>query len=238
MKNSPIFLVLLLFLLSCKKSAPVAPVEEEPVFADKNFNRIRVPDGGQIQAVAGDISDTLLVTTLYNTYLITNNGKTFTLTTKHLNNTSGLFVSKDTIYALSGSAYDAKFEKQYASLPSYYTVDKGLTWKPAYDRVGLYMMTGIVTTKNNDTIQLNYHTGPDKNGRGNSYVLKTTISKTSNGFTRSFDHPIKDEQPSNLYIDKEGRLYITTGGYFNAAGVYISSSIKSPAYLYISKLPV
>jgi hypothetical protein len=226
------------FMISCKKDETDEEITKETEFVDKNWNRIRIPDGGQIQAVAGNIDDTLIVTTLYNTFFITNKGTNISLTTTHLNNTPGLYVSRDTIYALSGSSYDVKFQKHYASMPSYYTLDKGATWHSVNFRRPLYILTGVVTTKNNSTIQLNYHSGADKNGIGTNYVLKTTISKNENGNTSLFDHPIKEEQPINLYLDKKERLYIPTGGSFSENGVYMSASIMSPAYLYISKEPV
>lgn len=237
MKNFILLLVTIVFVISCKKGETNEETDKEIEFSDKHWDRIRIPDGGQLQAVAGDIDDTLLVTTLYNTYIITDKGTKFSLTTKHLNNTPGLYVNRDTILALSGTSYDPKLDQHYASVPSYYTLDKGVTWYHT-SRPSFYMLRGIVKTKKNVTIQLNYHSGADKNGVGNNFVLRTTISKNENGNISLLDHPIKDEQPINLYLDKKERLYIPTGGSFSESGVYMSASIMSPAYLYISKEPV
>jgi hypothetical protein len=60
----------------------------------------------------------------------------------------------------------------------------------------------------------------------------------ADGVRSMLDHPIKDEQPINLYLDQKERLYIATGESFSNAGVYMSASISSPAYLYISKEPM
>jgi hypothetical protein len=225
-------------ITSCEKSESRAEFSEESQFFDKDWDRIRIPDGGQLQAVAGDIEDTLLVSTRYNTYMVTDKGKTFTLTSKHLNNTPGLYVSQDTIYALYGSSYDVRYEKYYSGGANYYTLDKGLNWLPSNPNRYLRMLNGVVSTKSNAIIQLNYHVGADQKGNGSNFVLRTTISKIENGFTSPFSHPIVDEQPINLYVDKSGRLYIPTGGSFSDTGVYMSASIMSPAYLYISKNPI
>lgn len=237
MKNYFFLLLLAGFIASCKRSTNNNFNTKESKFLDKNWDRIRIPDGGQVQAVAGDIDDTLLVSTLYNTYLLTNKGTTFTLTSTHLNNTSGLYVNGDTIYALSGDSFDANFEKHFAAIPSYYTLNKGGSWHPTH-KPSFYMQNGIVNTKENVTIQLNYHKGADKNGNGDNFVLKTTISKIKNGIKTVLEYPITKEQPINLYLDQKERLYIPTGGYFSEAGVYISPLVVSPAYLYISKEPI
>ncbi len=181
----------------------------------------------------------LLVTTLYNTYIVTDKGNKFTLTNKNINRTPGLLILQDTIYAFSGDSYDEKFETRYATFPSYYTLNKGLTW---YNNVSkkssTYILLGTVTDKKNITYELNYRKGPDKNGKGKNYVLQTTIAKKENGNTMPFEHPVVNERPINLYLDNEERLYIATGGYFDDAGVYIGPSASSPAYIYISKEPI
>jgi hypothetical protein len=240
MNRSLLFLAIILLISACKKNNSVDDIPAEPIFDNENWTRLRIPDGGEIRAVAGSIDDTLLVTTLYNTYMVTNKGNTFTLTTLNLNRTPGLLVAQDTIYALNGDAYDGKFEKHYASLSSYYTLDKGLNWHPTlYKDWNKTMLTGVVTNKKNITFQLNYHSGADKNGMGYNWVLPTTISKMDEkGFHSTFEHPIKDEQPINLYLDQMERLYITTGGSFSESGVYIGPSALSPAYVYISKGPI
>lgn len=229
------YLLIFLFIASCKKSKTYEDSNSQSTFSDLHWDRILIPEGGQVQAVAGNIDDTLLVSTLYNTYLVTNKGKTITRTSTHLNNTPGFYVVGDTIYALSADSYDERFEKHYASIPSYYTINKGVAWHPAYNKNSLFVLTGEVTTKENITIKLNYHKGSDKNGKGDNFVHRSTISRTENGNITLLDHPIINEQPINLYLDNKERLYILTGGSFSEAGLYISPPARSQAYLYISK---
>jgi hypothetical protein len=240
MRRSLHILILFLLISACKKYDAVDDLTVEPVFNHKDWNRIRIPDGGEIYAVAGSIDDTLLVTTLYNTYMVTDKGTTFTITSLNLNRTPGLLVNRDTIFALGRDYYDVKYEKHYASSSSYYTLNKGLTWNNTdYKDSFKIMLNGVVTNKKHITYQLNYHSGPDKNGQGKNWVLPTTISTTDDkGRQLTFEHPIKDEQPINLYLDDKERLYITTGGSFSETGVYIGPSGLSPAYVYITKEPV
>lgn len=235
-------LALLAFIIlaaSCKKDGAVENQIEVPAFSDENWMRIELPDGGEALAVAGSIDDTLLVTTMYNTYMVTDNGTKFSLTKQHLNNTPGLLVVKDTIFALNGSTYDEKSGKHYASAASYYTLDKGLTWhgnirNPFQRRTEI----GLVTDKDNVTYKLKYSTGPYEKIPGFTFVLRTGIYKIKDGLESPLEHPIKDHQPKNLYLDNKGRLYIPTGGSFDDAGVYIGASIFSPVYIYISKEPM
>jgi hypothetical protein len=231
-----IFLAFIIIIASCKKSTPSDDGPDKPIFANDDWNRIRIPDGGEALAVAGSIDDTLLVTTLYNTYIVTNSGTRFTVTDKNLNRTPGLLVVQDTIYAFRGDHYDGDYKRHFATFPSYFTLDKGKTWysnvpKPSYTNI----LIGKITTKRNVTYEIDLHRGPDKNGSGINYVLQTTITKTENGIKSMFKHPVEAERPINLYLDNKERLYITTGGYFNDAGVYMSPSALSPTYIYVSK---
>lgn len=231
-------IVLVFLVVACKKNSPaVIPPVTEPEFLDKNWSRIRIPDGGEVFAVAGNLDDTLLVTTLYNTYMVTDNGLTFTKSKEIIPTVPGLLTVQDTIFALTGNYYDAKFEKNYSGGSSYYTLDMGLSWNSSDSKdAGKVMRKGIVTTANNVTYQLTYRTGPDKNGKGTNWVLPTEIIKIDSlGNGAAFAHPVKNEQPLNLYLDKKGRLYIPTGGSFSNTGVYIGPSALKPAYIYISK---
>ncbi len=232
-------LFLLVTVTGCKKSNPTTEIIKEEVFNDPNWIQIKVPNAGEVNAVAGSINDTLLVTTRTKSFFTTNKGATWQ-ESKNFNGPTGLLVVKDTIYALAANGFDAKFEKSYASLSQYYTLNKGGSWNnSAYQNLYKSMQTGIATAKDGSMFKLNYHTGADKNGNGNNYVLQTTIARTDRlGNTQSFSYPTK-RQPVNLFVDKQDRLYIpTSGGYITEAGVLFGSSMFDPAYIYVSKKAV
>ena len=233
-----LFSALALLFTACKKDQ-VSENKLDDTFNDDNWLRLRIPSGGELKAVAGSIDDTLVVSTLYDTYIVTENGTKYLRTTKNLNHTPGLLMQKDTVFALSGLGIDVKMNRRYASIPTYFTLDKGLTWHNAIDHSKLApMLLGVVTSRNHTTYELNYHSGPDNNGNGSNYVLRTTISKMENGITSQFDHPVKEQQPINLYLDDKERMYIATGGSISDANVYIGASVTEAAYLYISKQPI
>lgn len=242
MKNTLFILsfFLVVAVTGCKKSNTKNEIMKEEVFNDPNWIQIKIPNAGEVNAIAGSIDDTLLVTTRTKAFFTTNKGATWQESKNFNGSAPGLLVVKDTIYALVASASDAKYEKTYASLSQYYTLDKGKSWNnSAYQNLYKSMQTGIATSKDGSTFKLNYHTGSDKNGKGNNYVLQTTITRTDRlGNTQSFSYPTK-RQPLNLFVDKQDRLYIpTSGGYFTDAGVLFSSSMSDPAYIYISKKAV
>lgn len=238
--NKAFLIISLFFLISitgCKKSNNKTEIAKEEVFDDPNWFQIKVPNAGEINAVAGSFDDTLLVTTRMKSYFTTNKGATWQESKNFSGTVPGLLVAKDTIYALISSASDAKYEKTYASLSQYYTLNKGFSWNnSSYQNLYKSMQTGIVTAKDGSTFKLNYHTGADKNGKGNNYVLQTTITRTDRlGNTQAFSYPTK-RQPQNLFVDKQDRLYIpTSGGYFTEAGVLFNSTMFDPAYIYVSK---
>ena len=79
---------------------------------------------------------------------------------------------QDTIFALSGKGYDPSSKTRFAGFPTRYTLDKGLTWHFLTSKSSVSQVEiGRVTTKNNVTYELDYHTGPDRNGKGSSYIL-------------------------------------------------------------------
>ncbi|SMC66289.1 hypothetical protein [Pedobacter africanus] len=227
-----------LFLFACKKTSTPA---ENP---DNNYNerewvRIQIPGGAEASAIAGNISDTLVVATRYNIYLVTENGAKVTPASKNLNYIPGLLTVKDTIFALAGESYDAKFEKHYAATGTYYTLDKGKTWVSTH-RPNMFMVNGEASSIDLTQFKLQYRAGADLNGdKSNNWVLQTYIIKTTaSGTTTRFTPPIENRQPLNLHIDKDNRLYIATGGSFTEAGVYLKAISQSPAYIYVSKNPV
>ncbi|RYE22273.1 MAG: hypothetical protein EOP42_24645 [Sphingobacteriaceae bacterium] len=237
MNKFVIFILVLCFATSCSKKEVTKEPLQDQVFNDPNWIQLKIPNAGEVNAVAGSINDTLLVTTRTKALFTSDKGVTWQESKNFNGPTPGLLAVKDTIYALIASASDAKYEKTYASLSQYYTLNTGLSWNnSAYQNLHKSMQTGIVTAKDGSTFKLNYHTGSDKSGKGNNYVLQTTISKTDQlGNTQSFTYPIK-RQPLNLFLDKQDRLYIaTSGGYFTDAGVLFGPSMFDPAYIYISK---
>jgi hypothetical protein len=239
MKKVLLLLTFMVFAASCKDNNLVDDIPETPEILDKDWDRIRIPDGGTALAVIGSIDDTLLVTTIYHTYVVTDKGNSIIRTKTILNTTPGLTAVQDTIYALSGEGYDPTSKTRFAGFPTRYTLDKGLTWHFLTSKSSVSQVEiGRVTTRNNITYELDYHTGPDRNGKGDSYIHQTTINKIESGVKSVLKHPIRYAQPSNLYLDSKERLYITSGNTIHATGVVIGSPTSAPAYVYVSKVPI
>ena len=238
MKKLLLLSALVFILASCKKDQ-IPNDQPDDVFNDENWIRLRIPSGGELRGVAGSIDDTLVVTSNYDTYIITENGTKFTKTSRNLNYIPTLFTRRDTIFALVAQGYEPSTKRHFVSTPSYYSTDKGITWNFAIADYKIAPVTlGLVKTKNNTTYEINYRSGADKNGNGNNWVLRSTIKRIVNGNAMIFKHPIRNEQANNLYLDKNDRLYIPTGGSFSDSEVYIGASLAAPAYLYVSKQPV
>lgn len=232
-------IVYLLLFLSCKKTETDRS-NDEIKFDDSIWNRISVPNAGEIHAVAGNLDDTLLVTTMTKAYFTVDRGLTWKESKNFNGPVPGLLTIKDTIYALLATSTDETSKKSYAGISSYYTLNRGLTWSlSSYSNRYRSMQTGMAMTSNKYAFRLNYHSGSDINGRGSSYVLRTTISKAdNNGNDISFSHPI-DKQPLNLYIDSKDRLYVAcSGGEITKLGTIIGPSVFDTAYIYVTKGPV
>ena len=128
MKTYHLSLLALLILFSCSKenSSP----KGEDLFNDPNWIKLEIPDNREAHAIYGSIEDTLLVSTIYNTYQITDKGKTLNKLKKEFHQPIyGFIKSTDTLYALMANHLKDNNGFRIASYAQNYSLDQGLTWQ-------------------------------------------------------------------------------------------------------------
>jgi hypothetical protein len=233
MKKLTLIITAIFFIItSCKKDnkSPVVTNQEDP-----NWIKLEIANGNAAYAVAGNIDDTLLVTTKAKAYFTTDKGKTWQESKNFNGPIQGLYVSKDTVFALfttGGLELDGTLK---ASLTQFYTLDLGKTWNRYmnYERsLKMSKLIGIVQSANKITYALKYNTKP-VSANSNAYVHgPTTILRDGN----TLNFPFK-AQIENLYMDSNDRLYVTaSGGVYNKEkDTFTFNGDNIPAVVYVSR---
>jgi len=126
MKKLVLIITSICFIIaSCKKDnkSPVVTNQEDP-----NWIKLEIPNGRAAYAVAGNIDDTLLVTTWTKAYFTTDKGKTWQESKNFNGPIQGLYTSKDTVMALLATGGLELEGTLKASLAQFYTLDLGKSW--------------------------------------------------------------------------------------------------------------
>jgi len=234
MKKLILIITAICFIIaSCKKDnkSPVVTNQEDP-----NWIKLEIPNGRVAYAVAGNIDDTLLVTTWTKAYFTTDKGKTWQESKNFNGPIQGLYTNKDTVMSLlltSGLELEGTLK---ASVVQFYTLDMGKTWNRYLDYRRAQKISkpiGIVQSMQNKvTYTLKYNTKP-VSANSNAYIHgPTTILRDG----KSLDLPFK-VRIENLYVDSNDHLYVAArGGVYNQEkDTFTDNSDNTPAIIYVSR---
>ncbi|MGN8069199.1 hypothetical protein [Mucilaginibacter sp. 22184] len=159
MKKLTLIITAIAFIVvSCKKDNKSPVVTNQP---DPNWIRLEIPNGKAAYAVAGNIDDTLLVTTWTKAYFTADQGKTWQESKNFNGPIQGLYTNKDTVMSLllaGGLGLEGTLK---ASVAQFYSLDMGKSWNRYlnYQRAQkIIMPIGIVqSAQNKTTYQLKYN---------------------------------------------------------------------------------
>jgi len=234
MKKLTLIITAIAFIVvSCKKDNKSPVVTNQP---DPNWIRLEIPNGKAAYAVAGNIDDTLLVTTWTKAYFTADQGKTWQESKNFNGPIQSLYTNKDTVMSLllaGGLELEGTLK---ASVAQFYTLDMGKSWNRYlnYQRAQkIIMPIGIVqSAQNKTTYQLKYNTKP-ASANSTSYIHDpTTILRDGNALELPFKVRIR-----NLYMDSKDRLYVAaSGGIYNQdKDAFTFNEGNTPAVIYVSR---
>lgn len=234
--------VLLLTLGSCRKDKDPAD-SATPEYAD--WYALRAPDDRAIEAVAGDIDETLVITTRFKIYQTTDRGKTWqTGDYKQIHGIFGFLARADTLLALtagtsfSSALSDSTHYTTYATSPTVFSLDKGLTWKNYrnWERENFKPRTALnrLTASSGTEYSIAYrHTPTSPNS--SSYYSETVAIKNSTGQRLVLP---QRHQINSLYFDAKSRLYVAASA--TRCGTIPNTTFcgEQNGVLYVSKKPL
>ena len=234
MKKLVLIITAISFIIaSCKKDnkSPIVTNQEDP-----NWIKLEIPNGNVAYAVAGNIDDTLLVTTYTKAYFTTDKGKTWQESKNFNGPIQGLYTNKDTVMSLLLTGGLELEGTAKASVAEYYTLDMGKSWNRYLDyqrAQNIIKPIGIVqSAQNKVTYELKYNTKP-VSANSNAYTHgPTSILKDG----KSLDIPFK-VRIENLYMDGNDRLYVAASGgvYDQEKDTFIFKEGNTPAVVYVSR---
>lgn len=232
--------VLLLTLGACRKDSEDVVA---PDYAD--WYALRAPDDRAIEAVAGDIDETLVITTRFKVYQTTNRGKTWQTGDYQQNlGIFGFLTRADTLLALtagvnfSSALLDSANYITYATNPSVFSLDKGLTWKPyrSWERENF-----------KPRVALNRLPA----GSGSEYSIAYRHKLTAPGSSSYYSETVgiknpagqrillpKRHQIESLYFDAKSRLYVAASAERCGAIPNTTFCGEQNGVLYVSKKPL
>jgi hypothetical protein len=227
-----------LFLTGLACSDPEVKNPDKETFNDPDWLKLEIPNGMGAYAVAGSIDGTLLVTTLTKAYYTVDQGKTWKESFDFHGPVPGLLERHDTIFSLVGQGVD---QQGYpcASMPQYFTLDHGGSWKHNLSDLQLKRRIGRATTSSGTEYFLKANTTPVSPGANTFYVNPTDVVMKSATGDRNISFPYKHNM-FNLHVDSDNRLYIAASGgtYEQETNTFYCCTNDMPAIVYVSKHPM
>jgi len=209
----------------------------QPEYAD--WYALRAPENRAIQAVAGNIDSTLVISTLFSIYQTKDRGKTWLPTNyKDRIGVQGFLQRGDTLLAMTASSGAATPTSiAYAINPTYFSLDKGATWQP-YRWRGRYnqeprAILNRVTSPAGISYEMELRLTPTQPGSSSSYVETIGITNAL-GARLVLPH---DHTMTSIAFDKQSRLYVTASAVLCGSLNKAAPCGEQNGVLYVSKKP-
>lgn len=209
----------------------------QPEYAD--WYALRAPEGRAIQAVYGDLDETLVISTRFAIYQTKDRGKTWLSSNyKDRFGVEGFLQRGDTLLAMTAATGAAAPNSiAYAISPTSYSLDKGATWQKYVWR-GRYSLEpkavlNRVASPAGIAYEMEYRLTPTQPGSTSNYVETTGIQ---NALGAHLSLP-KDHDITSIYFDTKSRLYVTASAALCGRGENFAFCGEQNGVLYVSKKP-
>lgn len=220
-----------LALNACRKDQPEP---SQPEYAD--WYALRAPEGRAIQAVAGNIDSTLVISTRFAIYQTSDRGKTW-LKSNYADRVGieGFAQRGDTLLAMTATAGAATPTSiSYAVSPYYHSLDKGTIWQKYFWRwqPNLDPKTALnrASSRAGIAYEIEFRLTPQP-GSTSTYVETIGIKNAlGTHLTLPHDHTI-----TSIAFDKQSRLYVTASAALCSQQGNFAFCGEQNGILYVSK---
>jgi hypothetical protein len=224
-----------LSLSACRKEE----IEVEPSLPEyADWYALRAPEGRAIQAVAGNIDSTLVISTRFAIYQTKDRGKTW-LPSNYTDRigVEGFFQRGDTLLAMTATAGVAMPNNiSYAVTPAYFSLDKGATWRQYYwrwqPRLAPKTALNQAISPAGITYETEFRLTPQPNSTSN--YVETIGIKSASGTHLILPH---DHAITSIAFDKQSRLYVTASAALCGQLGNFAFCGAQNGILYVSKKP-
>lgn len=226
---------LLMGLSACHKES-LEP--SQPEYAD--WYALRAPEARDIEAVYGDLDETLVISTHFSIYQTKDQGKTWLKSNYSAHyGVEGFVMRNDTLLALTATLGGVGTpDASYATSASYYSIDKGATWS-------LYR-NWTRRVDFDPKVQLNGATSP----AGTAYSIDVRKTPVSPNSTTNYIETIgvksatgtqltlpKEHNITSICFDAKSRLYVTASAALCGRRESFAFCGEQNGVLYVSKKP-
>ncbi len=226
---------LLLSLIACHKEEAEP---SQPDYAD--WYALRAPETRAIQAVYGDLDETLVISTSFNIYQTKDQGKTWLASDYSAHyGVEGFVMRNDTLLALTATLGGVGLPNaSYATSASYYSVDKGATWLPYrnWTRKAAFdpkVLLNSATSPAGIDYSIDVRRTPVSPASTSNYIETIGVkSATGTQLTLPKDHNI-----TSVYFDAKSRLYVTASAALCGRRENFAFCGEQNGVLYVSKKP-
>lgn len=209
----------------------------QPEYAD--WYALRAPEGRAIQAVAGNIDSTLVISTRFAIYQTKDRGKTWLPSSyKDIFGVEGFLQRGDTLLAMTASSgAPSPTSIAYAISPTHFSLDQGATWQKYVWR-GQYSrepktVLNRATSPAGIGYEVEYRLTPTQPGSTTNYV-ETTGIKNAIGALLVLPH---NHTFTSIAFDKQSRLYVTASAALCGTPKDFAFCGEQNGVLYVSKKP-
>ncbi|MFD1873612.1 hypothetical protein [Hymenobacter bucti] len=209
----------------------------QPDYAD--WYALRAPEGRAIQAVAGNIDSTLVISTRFAIYQTKDRGRTWlTSDYKDRLGVEGFLQRADTLLAMTATTGAATPTSiAYAISPTYFSLNQGATWQK-YTWRGRYNQepkTALNRTASPAGIgyEMEFRLTPTQPGSSTNYVETIGVKNAVGArLLLPLDHTI-----TSITFDKQSRLYVTASAALCGKRENFAFCGEQNGVLYVSKKP-
>ena len=237
MRNICTLTMILLTILSCNNSDNIDPIGENQL---QDWIALEIPEGREAFAIAGEISDTLLVTTWTKAYYSVDSGRTWNESFNFNGHVWGLLERNDTIFAIISVPSTQADSVWKVGICQRFTTDYGRTWESDKTRMCLNLIhtVGLDTSAMGVAYRIRRKYELAEGSTNVYFTNPPNVEKQENGNWQKLNFPLK-RQFNNIYIDANDYLYLaSSSGTFNENNHYVAADAGTPALIYVSRSAV
>ena len=238
MKKLATLTFLSLSLGACQKGQAPEPTAKPTIVEYADWYALRAPENRAIEAATGDLDGVLTIATSFTVYQTKDRGRTWQ--TGNYADRIGIFgfqQQQDSLLALTTAAgTSSNTSTQYATQPSVFSLDQGLTWKCYRDwRPSLQLRVGRnrATAASGTEYSIEYKETPVSPNSSSKYIESVAV-QTSTGQRLLLP---QQHQLTSLYFDAKSRLYVTASAPFCGQLPDFRFCDDHHGILYVSKKP-
>lgn len=193
------------------------------------------PEQRAVEAVHGNIDSTLVISTGFQMYYTTDQGKTWSKSEQGRASVRGFTAHGDSLFALTTEYQWTGSPTVYANSAQLVSLDKGVSWKIMPRSADLFTPRNKIPASNGLTYEIDEVRTPAYPGATSTFWVDYPGVKTSNG--RHLAIP-EVHQIQSIRLDSQGKLYVAASAPICERQENFAFCKGKNSVIYVSKKPL